>query len=82
MPKATKKKTWEELKQTGSSHYKANGVEPIDLYKSLGIFDNFAIANIIKYAARNARKEKVSSKDLGKIIHYTNLLDANSGDDK
>jgi hypothetical protein len=77
-------KTWEELKQQGSSHYKTGGIEPIDLYRELGIFRGFALASIIKYAARNAPKgldeNPVSTKDMQKIIHYAELLIAACGE--
>jgi hypothetical protein len=69
----TEMKTWEGLKKVGSEHYKTGGVEPIDLYRAKGIFKPFAIASIIKYAARNAEKE-LNPKDMDKIIHYAMLL--------
>lgn len=69
-------KTWDEIKQGGSGHYKADGgVECIDLYRSMGILRHFAIASIIKYAARNTGSEDpVSTKDMNKIIHYAEML--------
>lgn len=68
--------TWEQLKQGGSEHYKTGAVEPIDLYRSLGIIDHFCIANIIKYASRQVKKG-VNGADCGKILHYTRILMAN-----
>jgi len=77
-------KTWEELKQQGSKHYKTGGIEPIDLYRELGIFRGFALSSIIKYAARNVGKgpdeNPVSTKDMQKIIHYAELLIAACGE--
>jgi hypothetical protein len=76
---------WVELKKQGSEHYKTDGgVQPIDLYKSMGIFRGFAIASIIKYAARNAgtgrpEDNPVSVKDMTKIKHYADLLMAACG---
>jgi len=68
-------KTWEELKQSGSGHYKTGEVEPIDLYKSLGILQDFALASIIKYAARQKQKG-LNQSDLSKIVHYAEMLQA------
>ena len=51
----------------GSEHYKTNsGVEPIDLYKAGGMFQDYALTSIIKYAFRN-RKE-LNRTDYDKII--------------
>ena len=69
--------SWDSLKKAGSDHYKAGETEPIDLYKSGGTFQDFAISSIIKYAYRNRREltnRKVSELDMKKIIHYANLL--------
>jgi hypothetical protein len=65
---------WNELKSQGSSHYKSFKVEPIDYYVSLGIFEHFAIGNIIKYASRYAILHK--AEDLDKATHYAALLKA------
>lgn len=67
---------WNELKEMGSSHYKTGDVQPIDLYCSLGIFTQFAIASIIKYASRMVYKG-INESDLNKIIHYCELLKSN-----
>jgi hypothetical protein len=66
-------KTWEQLKLEGSQHYKTGATEPIDLYKSKGVFKPFALCCIAKYAMRNADQE-LNIKDMVKIIHYTELL--------
>ncbi|MDI6785089.1 MAG: DUF3310 domain-containing protein [bacterium] len=65
--------SWNSLKNKGSSKYKTASVEPIDLYRAGGFFNQFALGSIIKYAYRNA-KGKVNPKDLKKIIHYAELL--------
>jgi len=66
---------WEELKKKGSDHYKTGNVEPIDLYKSAGMFRHFALGNIIKYAFRNADLDApLFIEDLEKIKHYADLL--------
>lgn len=76
-------KTWEELKKKGSDHYKTNSTECIDLYLSGGMFRDFALASIIKYAFRSRRAEGVDpamlEKNLNKIIHYAELLKTASG---
>ena len=67
---------WQALKTRGSQHYRHGDVEPIDLFRSMGILREFAICNIIKYAARNAKpSEPVSRKDMEKIKHYADMLE-------
>lgn len=77
-------KTWNELKAQGSQHYKTGHVEPIDLYRDAGAFRHFALCSIIKYAYRNISggpaADPVRSKDLDKIIHYSELLKASVSD--
>jgi len=68
-------KTWIELKEQGSQHYKSGSVEPIDLYRSLGMFRPWAIAEICNHAIRNrSEEEPVNVLDMQKIIHYAELL--------
>ena len=69
---------WNELKKRGSKHYKSypNAVEPIDLYAAMGIFQHFALGNMVKYALRNSTKETFNPGDMDKIIHYAELLKA------
>lgn len=73
-------KSWDELKQEGSKHYKTGDVEPIDLYRSGDMFHDFALASIIKYAFRSRRSEGADRatfiKNMDKIIHYASLLKA------
>lgn len=63
-------------KKKGSQHYKTGKVEPIDLYKSGMMFQDFALCSIIKYAFRNRRAagKLISSSDMDKIIHYAEIL--------
>lgn len=77
---ALKEIAWEEVKKKGSDHYKNGNIEPIDLYRSLGILRPFCIASIIKYAARNVSDNPVKNKDMEKIAHYTEILKAAYGD--
>ena len=78
------RKSWEEIKGLGSVHYKPGGqVEPIDLYLSMGILKEFAIANIIKYASRNVGSDRtVKCKDMDKIIHYAEMLKSAYGEEE
>jgi predicted phage gp36 major capsid-like protein len=73
-------KSWNELKQQGSAHYKTGDVEPIDLYKSGDMLHDFALASIIKYAFRSREEEQLDRatflKNMDKIIHYASLLKA------
>ena len=82
-PAGIKKSEWDELKSRGSLHYRTWGVQPIDLYRDLGILRPFALASIIKYAARNVGNgpdaDPVSNRDMDKIIHYAELLKAACG---
>ena len=63
---------------TGSDHYRTDGVEPIDLYKSGGIFRGYAISSIIKYAFRN-RNGRVNPDDMDKVIHLAKELKEERG---
>jgi len=66
---------WDDVKEKGSDHYKTGGgIEPIDLIKDLGLLRQFALANIIKYASRNAKSANVKTRDMNKIIHYAEML--------
>ncbi|MBE3145144.1 MAG: DUF3310 domain-containing protein [Planctomycetes bacterium] len=74
-------KTWDELKQQGSLHYKTGGVELIDLWKamkpdpSLSVFDVFALCGDMKYACRQLQRGLLPS-DIRKVRHLTELLQA------
>lgn len=77
-----KLETWDSLKHQGSNHYKTlGGIEPIDLYRSAiphstyNAFDIKALTDVIKYAFRLLTKG-YNSSDVGKIIHYIKLYQA------
>lgn len=79
-------KTWDELKAMGADHYKTGGVEPVDLYRAMGLFRSWAIVEICQHALRNAGTgpdaNPVKTADIKKIIHYAELLIAGCGDGK
>jgi hypothetical protein len=67
--------TWDELKLHGSAHYQTGGIEPIDLYRSAGLFRTWAIVEIIQHAFRNRNVEiPLNVKDFEKIIDYAQKL--------
>lgn len=71
--------SWDELKQSGSTHYKTGGIEPVDLYVSGGMFRAFSLCSIIKYAFRNRNNEEpLRISDLDKIIDYAQKLKAHA----
>jgi hypothetical protein len=68
----------QDIKNSGSDHYKTGGVEPLDLMEAGDIVHDFAIGSIIKYAFRN-RKEMHQGidklkQDMDKIIHYAEII--------
>jgi hypothetical protein len=65
---------WDRLKKGGSDHYKTHNIEPIDLYRAMGILRHWAIAEICQHALRNIDVEVVSNKDMEKIKHYAEML--------
>lgn len=71
---------WDNLKKHGSQHYKTGGVEPIDLYQAGGMFLDFALCSIIKYAFRSRMSMDIDKatldKNLDKIIDYAQKLKA------
>jgi len=71
---------WQRLKQQGSEHYKASGTEPIDLYASGNMFQDFALSSIIKYAFRSRKEMNLDTelfcKNMDKIIDYAQKLRA------
>ena len=62
----------EYCQKEGSEHYKARGVEPLDLMISKGIIEDFAIGNIVKYAIRF--KWTRNPDDLKKVADYAHIL--------
>lgn len=71
-------KTWDDLKNNGSDHYKTGGVEPVDLYAAGNMFHDFALCSIIKYAFRSRMEMNLETdlliKNLEKIIDYAQKL--------
>ena len=71
--------SWQELKQSGSEHYKAGEVEPIDLIKNVKPHESLtalqvkALTDNIKYSYRMLRKG-ANHSDCDKIIHYTKMV--------
>jgi len=62
-----------EWHTNGSDHYKTKGgVEPIDLYESGNMFQEYAITSIIKYAFRN--RPELERTDYTKIISDLNKI--------
>jgi hypothetical protein len=70
---------WQEVKQSGSGHYKTGTAEPIDLMKAGGMLHDKCASDIMKYAYRNRREantigtEKFIS-DMHKIQHCAEIL--------
>ena len=62
----------EALNTQGSSHYKTDDVEPLDLIFSFNMGQDFCLGNIIKYASRFKRTQNL--KDLQKLIDYAVIL--------
>lgn len=68
--------TWEEIKQSGSKHYKTGTVEPIDLLRDLEPHPDLtalevkALTDNIKYSFRMLQNG-LNTSDLEKIQHYT-----------
>lgn len=71
---------WKKLKNQGSKHYKTGGTEPVDLYRDGGMFRDFALCSIIKYAFRSRREMSIDvptfNTNLDKIIDYAQKLKA------
>lgn len=78
--------TWDELKRRGSDHYKTGSTECIDLYRSGHMFQEFALASIIKYAFRSREEEDLDratfERNMDKIIHLASLLKADNAEIK
>ncbi len=67
----------DNLRESGSEHYKTDGVEPIDLIEELEGEDQFHRGNIIKYAFRDTTIE-----DFEKIIWYARRIIRNRSKNK
>ncbi len=67
--------SWAELKQDGSSHYKGDGAEQVDLYRATGLrtLATWALTGAQRRAQRNLQRlemiEPVNIKDVQKVIH-------------
>ena len=64
------------------AHYRANGVETIDLMKgsmSKGEFDGFLKGNVVKYVIRANYKHDGSEEDLHKALWYLMFLYLENG---
>ena len=59
-------------KQVGGDHYAKLEVQPFDIFKSMGIFEEVCQANIIKYVMRYQNKGGL--QDLAKAAHYLEEL--------
>lgn len=74
-------RTWEEIKQDGSEHYKTGEVELIDLLRhvqphpSLTVVEIKALADNMKYALRQLTRG-IKESDLEKMIHYCEIAGA------
>ena len=71
--------SWEEIKQAGQQHYKTNGVENIDLYKALGILQDWCVGEIMSKAARNRKELHTIGtakciEDMDEIIHSAEMI--------
>lgn len=56
----------------GNEHYKEGGIEPIDLMVAKGIFEDYALGNIVKYATRFKKTQNLD--DLRKAQDYAHIL--------
>lgn len=61
-------------KTDGSDHYKGSEdeIEPIEFAIQNGLFEDFAVVNIIKYASRFKKDRNL--KDLKKVADYAHIL--------
>lgn len=67
---------WEDIKKDGSTHYKGNEIQPIDLYRSAGMLRDWVIGEIVQHAFRNRThiREEINPFDFEKIKHYCEIL--------
>jgi len=70
---------WSDIKKKGSSHYKGDKIEPIDLYKEGGILWTWCIGEIIAKAYRSRLREGIYNpnkikEDMNKIIHHAEMI--------
>lgn len=63
------------IDNTYNEHYVGNdGIQAIDVWKSLDIDEQAFRSNLIKYSMRYKQKKGQELKDLMKILHYAILL--------
>jgi hypothetical protein len=70
---------WVEIKKSGSNHYKTGELEMIDLYKSEGTLQDWAINEARHHMARNLSKLNTLGthkcvNDMEKVIHYAEII--------
>lgn len=72
------------IKSTYGQHYSSGkeGIQTLDLLKSIGIKSDFCLGNAIKYLSRYGKKNGKNRKDLLKAVHYIVLLLNNEGENK
>ena len=65
--------SWADLKHDGSEHYKLDGVEKVDLYRSLGILPEWAMCGAVDRMVRNIKALKagkdINLADVKKVVH-------------
>jgi hypothetical protein len=73
--------TWDEIKQKGSKHYKIGEgfIEMIDLYKSEGTLQDWAICEARHHLARNLKQLDTLTtdkciQDMEKVKHYAEMI--------
>jgi hypothetical protein len=73
--------TWDEIKQKGSKHYKIGEgfIEMIDLYKSEGTLQDWAICEARHHFSRNLSSLQTLGtqkciEDMKKCIHYAEMI--------
>lgn len=64
----------ENCQTEGSDHYKGNPdeIEPLEYAVQNGMFEDWAIINIVKYATRFKKSRNI--KDLAKVADYAHIL--------
>lgn len=56
----------------GSEHYKQGDIEPLDIFISKGLAEDFCICNMVKYAIRFKKTRNLA--DLRKVSDYAQIL--------
>lgn len=71
MKKTTRKEKFPNLNRP--AHYTAGEREAIDYMKDMGIFEHYAVGNVVKYMYRYRHKDNAVG-DLIKALHYIDML--------